>query len=209
MRLLLDLLNFLLPYGIYSYIVAFALLIACGFGLPMPEDIILVTSGILASRRITELWATQLVCFTGVMLGDAIVFTLGRKFGPVIKKKGIFKRIFTEERDRRVMQIFHKYGNKVIFMGRFMPGLRTPIFMSAGTFQVPAWKFFLLDGVAALISVPVWIQIGYWFGQNFEELEEIMRQFQVGLYAVIGFFAALLLGSMWFKRRLLKKNPVL
>ena len=69
MRALLDLLEFLMPYGTHSLIVVFLILLACGFGLPMPEDIILITSGILASHGVVQLHQAQLVCFAGVLIG--------------------------------------------------------------------------------------------------------------------------------------------
>src|SRR5690242_19409687 len=137
MRLLIDFLEFLTPYGVYSYYVMFGILIACGFGLPMPEDIILITAGILSATHATELWLVNIVCLIGVMLGDGVVFFLGRKFGPTIKSKGIFRRVINERNDRRVMNVFSKFGDKVIFMARFMPGLRMPLFLTAGIYQVP------------------------------------------------------------------------
>jgi membrane protein DedA with SNARE-associated domain len=191
MQVLIDLLAFLTPYGVYSYYVMFGLLIACGFGLPMPEDIILITGGILSARHATDLWIVNLVCMVGVLGGDAVVFFMGRRFGPTIKSVGIFKRVINEKNDRRVMNVFSKFGDKVIFMGRFMPGLRMPLFLTAGIYQVPPWKFFLLDGAAALISVPLWIYLGYLFGANLEELEHKVRQFQVGIYVAVA--AAVLL----------------
>jgi membrane protein DedA with SNARE-associated domain len=169
----------------------------------MPEDIVLITGGILASHGVTDFWMVNVVCMAGVLIGDGIVFTLGRRFGPSIKSKGIFKRIFNEKRDAQVRTVFDKYGDKVIFMGRFMPGLRTPIFLSAGVYQVPPWKFFALDGLAAIISVPLWIWVGYFFGQNMAALEHKIKQFQFGIYAALG---ALII--VFFASKLLKKNIV-
>jgi membrane protein DedA with SNARE-associated domain len=76
-------------------------------------------------------------------------------------------------------------------MARFMPGLRTPIFMTCGIYQVSFWKFLTLDGLAALISVPVWVYVGVIFGENLELLEQKIRQFQVGIYSLLGGLIAL------------------
>ena len=120
---------------------------------------------------------------------------MGRKFGPSLKTARGFKRIFTPKRDAKVSKIFHRYGDKVIFMARFMPGLRMPVFVSAGMYQVPPWKFFLLDGFAALISVPVWIYVGFLFGDNLEELEKKIRHIQTGLFISL---AAIVIGGLLF-----------
>lgn len=207
MQILIDLLTFLTPYGTHSYFVMFGILIACGFGFPMPEDVVLITGGILASHDVTNFWMVNAVCMAGVLMGDGIVFSLGRYFGPQIKKKGIFKKIFTEKVDRRAEAIIKKYGDKVVFMARFMPGLRTPIFLTCGIYQVKPWKFVALDGFAALISVPLWIYIGYVFGQNLEELEHKIRSVQYGLYAGLLALILVFVGIALFKRRMLK-GPV-
>jgi membrane protein DedA with SNARE-associated domain len=188
MDLMIQLLDSLTPWGTQSLVAIFLLLIACGFGLPMPEDVILVTAGILAARNITDYSMTQFVCFTGVILGDLTVFLIGKRFGPVIKSRGVFRRIFTPERDAQVARIFNTWGLKVIFAARFMPGLRMPVFLTAGTWQVPTWKFLALDGGAAILSVPLWIMLGHAFGSRLEELAVVMNRFQsvlLGLTAVV------------------------
>ena len=40
MKLIIELLAHLTPYGHYAYFIMFAILLACGFGLPMPEDVV-------------------------------------------------------------------------------------------------------------------------------------------------------------------------
>jgi membrane protein DedA with SNARE-associated domain len=204
MQALIELLAFLTPYGTHSYIVMFGILIACGFGFPMPEDVVLITGGILASHSVTNFWVVVLVCMAGVLMGDGIVFGLGRYFGPSIKKKGIFKKIFTEKVDQRAEAIIRKYGDKVVFMARFMPGLRTPIFLTCGIYQVKPWKFLLLDGTAAIVSVPLWIYVGYVFGQNLEELEAKIRHIQVGLYSGLAILIVAFIAYSMFKRRMAK-----
>jgi membrane protein DedA with SNARE-associated domain len=205
MEILYKLLEFLTPYGTYSYFVMLAILLACGFGLPIPEDITLVTGGILAARGICDFWIVLLVGMTGVLAGDSFVFILGRTLGPAVKQRALFKRIVPDRVDERVKGIVQKYGDKVIFMARFMPGLRTPIFLTCGIYHVRFWKFFLLDGTASIISVPVWTFVGYLFGKNLEELEHRIRQFQFGLYALLVVLVVVFVTLTLLKRRALKR----
>ena len=86
----------------------------------------------------------------------------------------------------------------------FMPGLRTPLFFATGSYHVPFWKFFMLDGIAALISVPLWVYVGFLFGENLEELEQVMRNAQVGIYAGLGLIIVLFAGAYVLKKRLLR-----
>lgn len=200
---IISLLERLTPYGTYSYAIMFGILIACGFGLPMPEDIVLVTGGILASRDVTSFGFTFIVCMAGVLIGDGTIYFIGRRAGPRLRSTRFFRFLVSEEREKKVMSWFANYGDKVIFFARFAPGLRMPLFLTSGIYQVPAWKFFTLDGFAAVISVPVWIWVGYFFGKNLEVLESKIHQFQTGIYAIL---AVLLVGfvAAWYIKKRLK-----
>ncbi|MEI6398988.1 MAG: DedA family protein [Pseudomonadota bacterium] len=204
MKLLIDLLHFIQPYGSYSYGVILAVLLACGFGLPLPEDVTLVAGGILASRDIIDFKFTVAVCMVGVLAGDGTIFFLGSRYGKRLRRAKFFSLVLPEKRDAAVKSIFDKYGDKVIFMARFMPGLRTPLFFATGSYHVPFWKFFMLDGLAALISVPLWVYVGYLFGANLEELERVMRHAQAGIFLGLGLITVFFVGVYFLKKRLLR-----
>ena len=204
MKLLIDLLHFIQPYGSYSYGVILAVLLACGFGLPLPEDVTLVAGGILASRDIIDFKFTVAVCMVGVLAGDGTIFFLGSRYGKRLRRAKFFSLVLPEKRDAAVKSIFDKYGDKVIFMARFMPGLRTPLFFATGSYHVPFWKFFMLDGLAALISVPLWVYVGYLFGANLEELERVMRHAQAGIFLGLGLITLFFVGVYFLKKRLLR-----
>ena len=57
------------------------MLILCGMGLPMPEDIALLAGGFLVHRGITQYPMTLVVSLVGVVAGDNSLFFLGRRFG--------------------------------------------------------------------------------------------------------------------------------
>ena len=57
------------------------LLLLCGLGLPIPEDISLIAGGYLAHLGTVDLHRIFLVCFLAVLGGDSIAFGLGRGFG--------------------------------------------------------------------------------------------------------------------------------
>lgn len=211
MQLILDLLNFLEPYEHLAYIIMFFILLACGFGLPLPEDVILVTGGILASHDVTDFWTTVAVTLGGVLVGDGIIYFIGRKAGPHIRETRFFRFVLSEKRDERIKYWFNRYHDKVIFFARFMPGLRMPLFLTSGIYRVPAWKFFALDGLAALISVPLWVWVGYVFGENLEILERKIRKLQFGIYGVLAGVVVLLVVIWVIKknsRKFLESRPI-
>ena len=147
----------------------FFILLLCGLGIPIPEDIILITAGIWATSAGFPWLVAALIMYAGVLLGDSITFLLGWKFGTrLLALKGI-KRIFPAAKQDRVRQMFARHGTKGLFIARFLPGLRAPFFCTAGAMHVPFIRFVSYDGLAALLSVPAFVWLGHWLWSRFSE----------------------------------------
>lgn len=202
-----NLVGFLQPYGHTSYYVILGMLLACGLGLPLPEDIILVSGGILSALGITDYWIVCLLCLVGVVGGDSGVFLIGRMFGPGLKRTMFFRKLISEKADARVSQAYVKHGNKVIFMARFMPGLRMPMFLTAGIYQVSFLRFFAFNGFAALISVPLWVYVGFFFGKNLRELVDLVQKFELAIFTVVGVVVAIVFVQIMRARRKMAAEP--
>ncbi len=160
-----------------SYAIVFGILIACGLGFPLPEDIPLVASGYLVWDGTMAWGPAILVTLAGVGLGDSILFFIGRKLGMRILEPGANRRVlFPIHRVRRTRAYFRKYGEKIVFFARFVAGFRAVAFFMAGAMRMPYSRFILLDMLAALISVPVWIAVGYGLGYYFgDEIGELLK----------------------------------
>ena len=147
----------------------FCVLLLCGLGLPLPEDVVLVTAGALGQIDGRSWIEVSAVMYAGVMLGDSTIFFAGRYFGVRLRSSRWFQRYFSEKKQAKVEDLFDRYHSRVLFVGRFLPGLRAPIFFTAGSTRVKFWKFFFFDGLAALISVPFFVWLGHWLWANFHE----------------------------------------
>lgn len=186
----------------YGYAAVFLVLLACGFGVPVPEDVTLVAGGVISGLGYTNVHIMVAVGMLGVLVGDGLMFAAGRVFGHKILKVRFIARVMTPKRYAQVQEKFDKYGNRVLFAARFLPGLRTPIFITAGiSRKVSYLRFLMMDGLAALISVPVWVYLGSYGAENREWLMHKVHQFQSGLFFLIGLGAVVLLYFWWKKRR--------
>ncbi len=180
----------------------FGVLLACGLGMPVPEDIILFTMGYCAYLGLADLKLGIFVCMIGVLVGDVTIYFLGHHFGTKLTQKGFFKRILPEHRMEKTRTLFHRWGNKLIFVARFMPGLRAPVYFSAGTLQLPFKIFFLYDFLAAIISVPTFVYSMYYFGSNVEGVIKKAHQIQGGIAAlIIAIVAFFLIKHFYFKEK--------
>lgn len=147
----------------------FLILILCGLGLPVPEDIVLVAAGALGEIDGRTWMEVSALMYVGVMLGDSTIFFAGRFFGTRLRSSRWFQRYFSAKKQDKVEDLFDRYHSWVLFVGRFLPGLRAPIFFTAGSTRVKYWKFFFLDGLAALISVPFFVWLGHWLWLRFKD----------------------------------------
>ena len=185
----------------YGYAAVFFVLVICGFGVPIPEDLTLVTGGVISGLGYTNSHWMVVVGMLGVLAGDGFMFVAGRVWGQKILKFKPIARVMTPKRYAQVQEKFDKYGNWVLFVARFLPGLRTAVFVTAGiSRKVSYTRFILMDGLAALISVPVWIYLGEYGAHNIDWLMAKMHSLQSGIFTVLGILAVVL-AWFWGKKR--------
>jgi len=145
----------------------------------VPEDITLVTGGVIAGLGFANEHHMFAVGLAGVLVGDGLIFSAGRIFGDRITRVPLLCNLLTPERYAQAQDKFAKYGKWVMFVARFLPGLRTPVFLSAGmTRRVSFATWFFMDGFAALISVPVWVYLGYLGAKNIDWMFEMVHRGQ-------------------------------
>lgn len=185
----------------FGYAAVFLVLVLCGFGIPIPEDVTLVAGGVISGLGYTNVHIMLVVGLLGVLVGDGIVFMLGRIFGEQILRFKIVSRIMPPKRYAQVQKKFDQYGNRVLFVARFLPGLRSPIFLTAGmSGRITFWQWLIMDGFAALISVPIWIYLGCYGAENKDWLLQQIHRFQFTLYILL-FIGTLFIVRYWWNKR--------
>ena len=186
----------------YGYAAVFFVLVICGFGVSIPEDLTLVTGGVISGMGYTNPHIMFAVGMLGVLVGDGIMFAAGRIWGQKILRFKPIARIMTPKRYEQVQEKFDKYGNWVLFVARFLPGLRTAVFVTAGiSRKVSYLRFIIMDGLAALISVPIWIYLGEYGAHNIDWLMAKMHSLQSGIFVILGIGAAVVAWIWWKKRQ--------
>ena len=187
--------------GPYAYAGILGMLFACGIGVPLPEDITLVAAGMIAAAGSISLTGAFLAGYVGVLLGDVLLFMIGRKYGRKVFQLPVFNKIFTEARIIQAEQMIQKNAHKICFTARFLPGLRAPIYLTAGILKVRPMVFLFQDGLAALLSVPIWVYVGFKFGEELDTVLAVAKKIQIYL---LGGIVALIVFWLW--RRSIKKK---
>ncbi len=150
-------------------------LILAPLGLPIPEEISLLAMGVLVGNGHAELAFAWVCGFLGVTLGDMIAWYFGRKMG--LESTGFVSRLIGEQQIKDIEQFYRKYGDWAIVIARQIPGMRFPTFFFAGASAVSAGRFYLIDGLSALVTVNLYLGLGYYFADDAKRIKENTESF--------------------------------
>lgn len=181
----------------FVYLLVVGMMIASGFGFPLPEEVTIVSVGILAymgahpelfpppyeGAQALNGYEAAAVTLTAVVFADLLVFTLGRRLGRKILNRPRIREMFGEAVMTRVNAWTKKYGIYAAFIFRFTPGFRFPAHIAMGASHFSAWQFLVVDGLAALISVPTQILLIYHFG---EPILAAFKRFKMFVFGALG-----------------------
>ncbi len=147
-----------------GYGMLFGLLVACGMGLPLPEDIPLMASGWLISKGHMHPVFAASVAWLGIMAGDTVLYCLARRYGRNITKVPFVGTHISEKRLAKTEEMFARFGVAVVALGRLFAGIRGAMVAVAGTIRYPYYKFIAVDAIAAVASGGMFMYLGYWCG---------------------------------------------
>lgn len=185
-----------------SYLAFLLALVGGGLGVPIPEDLVLLTAGALSKRGITRWWIAAPICYVGVLLGDSALYLAARKLGNAALETRRFRKLLPPHRRARLERLFERRGALVIFVGRHIPGVRAPTFALAGIHRYPYGKFLLWDALALCISGPLVFLLGYLFAGQLSQVKAKLSEVKHILFvAAVVIFAIWASISFWRSRR--------
>lgn len=185
----------------FNYLGPALILLLCGVGLPLPEEVTLIASGLMLHQGQVEFLPITLVCSLAILVGDSAPYFLGRRVGPRALEHRWVSKILHPERFAIVEDKFRRNGSWMVFFSRFLPGIRIPSYFTAGTLGMGYLRFILLDGLGVLISVPTSIWIAMKFGGSVEEMRDRMENFHLILAFALVTVLSIVMFRMVIRRR--------
>lgn len=152
------------------YLSLFLFLLAGAIGLPFPEDVVIIFAGVLVQRGVVNVELTLAVCYGGILLGDLLLFFLGRTLGTKVFRSRWLSQRVSKGRLRIMRRNLDKHSLWMIFVARHLFYLRSITFIMCGALRMRFWRFFFADALAALISMPIALALGYFFAEQLESL---------------------------------------
>ncbi|MFF4183106.1 DedA family protein [Streptomyces sp. NPDC001691] len=172
-------------------------------GIPLPGEIVLVSSALLASQQGHINPVVLGACATaGAVVGDSIGYAIGRKGGrPLLAWLGRkFPKHFSEGHVAMAERSFQKWGMWAVFFGRFIALLRIFAGPLAGVLHMPYWKFLIANVLGGICWAGGTTAVIYYLG--------IVAESWLKNFSYLGLVAALLIGvvSMLIVKNRAKKS---
>jgi membrane protein DedA with SNARE-associated domain len=188
----------------FTYAGVFLVLFAAGLGVPIPEELPVVASGVLAREGLVRWWLALPVCLLGVLAGDTCIYWIGRHWGERVLEWRPVRYMLSREREEALKAAYRRHGVKIVFTARHLMGVRAAAFLTAGISHIPFGKFLAVDAAAAVIGVPAGFGLGFLFTDQLEGIARDVRHLERWLVLV-----ALVAIATWIAIRAYRRSQAL
>jgi membrane protein DedA with SNARE-associated domain len=138
-----------------------AILILLALATLLSEDLACVSAGVLAARGSIPLWPGIIACYVGIVIGDQLLYLLGRSAGRALVTRVPFRWILPADRLDRACEWFQTHGMKVVLTSRFLPGTRSTVYVAAGILRAGFARFALFLVVIGAVWTPALVGLSY------------------------------------------------
>lgn len=132
----------------------------------LPGDSLLFLSGSIAAiaNQGLNVYALIILLSIAAILGDSTNFEIGKRFGNYLTTSEKWMKRINPKHLKSARTFFQKHGNSAIFLGRFVPIVRTLVPFVAGGTEMPYHKFITYNFLGGISWVLVAVLSGYFFG---------------------------------------------
>jgi membrane protein DedA with SNARE-associated domain len=191
-------------FSAYPYLGVALVFAVCAIGLPLPEEIVLIAAGYVCAKFPDQAHVGWMMFWsaTSILGFDCVPYLLGRVFGTKLLRIRWLRVIVTRRRLADFDRWFRRRGDLVIFFARFLAGIRTIAFFTAGVMKMPVRRFLTLDGLGIAIIVPLMVWIGFQGAGVIDDVIERVQQIERGLlWLLVGAGAAVVGFWLWRRRK--------
>jgi membrane protein DedA with SNARE-associated domain len=165
-------------YGALSPAWTYAVLLLVAYGEnvlpPIPGDLLIAYAGLLAGTGAIGLLPVIALAGVGGTLGFMTVYAVGHRLGDAIDDPDRLRWV-PNDRIATARRWIGRHGRAVILGNRFIPGVRSVIALAAGASQVGPRTALVLSAVSATVWSALVATLGFFAGDNLEEIERLLR----------------------------------
>ncbi|HEY2949724.1 MAG TPA: DedA family protein [Micromonosporaceae bacterium] len=194
---LLEQLPPLLVYVVAALIVAAET--ATIIGLVLPGEATLLTVGFLVYLGTLRLLPTVVVMVAAAVLGDALAFRSGRRYGPRIRASRLGRRV-GEHRWARADAMLHRLSGRGVLAARWVAFVRTLLPRLAGSAGMPYRRFAPWNVVGVATWVTASVLVGYLAGTSYETASRVLGRATGTVIVLLVAVISIVLVGRWLGR---------
>lgn len=150
------------------------------------EDLACIAAGLLVAEGRLGFATASVACFTGIVVGDLLLFVAGRLLGRPAFARAPLRWLATPEDLARASRWLARRGPAVVIASRFLPGTRLPTYVAAGVLDTSFPAFTLWFVAAAAVWTPLLVGVSALLGgEAMERLLPILRFGPVAVAAAV------------------------
>jgi membrane-associated protein len=143
----------------------------------LPGDSLIFAAGTFAALGSLNIWVLFLLLAIAAVLGDTVNYWIGHYLGDRAYQIKWIKKEYLD----RTHGFFEKYGNRTIFLARFVPIVRTFAPFVAGIGRMSYRDFFSYNVFGGIVWVALFSFTGYFFGN----IQFIRDHFSLVVIAIV------------------------
>ncbi len=128
------------------------------------EDATCIGAGLLIAQGVLGYWEVMGACLVAILAGNLMYYVVGWRFGAPALKHPLFSWAIKESDLRRMTALYHQRGTWIVFVSRFVPASRLPVFMSAGILRFSFARMVGALIISNLLFTPLFIWSASLFG---------------------------------------------
>ena len=168
----------------HVYIILFVSLILEFAALPLPGETMMVVAGIMAYNNHGSYIGMIVASALGTVLGMQFSYEVGRRLGTrAVDKYGSYIGL-TPYRMTKAADFFNRFGNIVIVIAYFLPGVRHILGYFSGISRINAKRFHVYSTVGGILWVVVFITLGYVLGPSAPHAFKLLHKYGTMLFIV-------------------------
>ncbi len=152
------------------------LLVLIALATLVSEDLTCIAAGLLVADGRLGFLPASAACTVGIFLGDVGLYGLGRILGRPALGRAPLKWFVNEASVERASRWFSQRGGRVIFLSRFLPGLRLPTYVAVGVLRTRFLHFAFYFLLACLLWTPLLVALASWIGAEAKASLEIFQR---------------------------------
>lgn len=143
----------------YGYLIFYFAFLLGPFGIPIPNEITIISGAILSNTGVINSWVTYFCILTGLLTAITVAYFAGKIFGPKIHQRFQHHKHFI-----KAEEILNKYGHWAMCISLFIPIVRYILPIVVGLSGIRYRRFVLISYSSALLWTITYFTVGTYFG---------------------------------------------